>query len=740
MAKRQKSFFERLTELNDRHDEKHEKNSTNKAKRNKATIAIGATIFVGIVAAIAIPLTINVTKVNYKDAIDSKTPVVKFMGPDGKELAATNAGALQNLVNSKDVAVAKEIDDFYHRTIEYLYQEEYKASLEFQRIWNASLSSAESVNNSIALKSLSEIKKDVQAKIDDLKSNLKKNYGFENWEKQFNEIIGKEEYGKSLTEAQAVNYLVFKQIESEAQRRYQLEYKKQTMDYINRKANTTIYKLDENGNQVKDANGHAIILFNKGDKVFPYFKEGVNYYVDPNNSNNVTTLLTRSFVVETKMIEGKVTVVKDLKSPTSFIESYFNKNKVVLPTVYKLAGKTNKSDIYQPWILGDDKEKATLANLLKYSVIPNGDKFDIKSNMSILLAMKTAQSYALQIKDQATSAYNNAISEYQTYLGALTQSDASTLGTSGLTSVEELLASSIDQGLGVFATAIFGNNDASNIPSIELGKLTEITSDSNVQPAMIAAYTKILAEAKAAKTMQEAIAKVNEFNKVVDTVVANVKTADMTTFFKQFYNWDFAVETSAGNAASKKVPVVLKVSDMENAYVLLTDKDVLLARYDQINSLDDFKAFIAKDAQNYAAGNKTYFNVTNKLSTKVSPETVIESLINNSDFVTYIKAQDNASNDNKKYTEADINNIKTEVASVLVGKQTQQLLDLLKNVDTWVKAQFATGTSYNFEVVDGLAKLVYSYANNTTMSEKSALDTIYEYLSQNLWKNAKGDK
>ncbi|MFV8459510.1 HinT-interacting membrane complex protein P80 [Mycoplasma sp. 005V] len=733
MAKRQKSFFERLTELNDRHDQRHDKNSTNKAKRNKVTIGIGATIFVGIVAAIAIPLAINVTKVNYKEAIDEKKPVVEYLGPDGKQLASTTAGTLQNLVNSKDVTATKEIDDFYHRTIEYLYEQEYKASQEFQRIWNASLLSGESVNNSIALKSLADIRKDVQAKIDDLKANLKKNYGFENWEKQFNEIIGKEEYGKSLNETQAVNFLVFKQIESEAQRRYQLEYKKQTMDYINRTANTTIYKLDENGNQIKGEDGKPIILFNKGDKVFPYFKQGVNYFVDPNNANNVTTLLTKSFVVETKIVDNQVTIVKDLKSPTPFIQNYFNKNKIVLPTIYKLAGKTNKSDIYQPWVLSEDKEKTTLANLLKYSVIAKENNgFEVKANMSILLGMKTAQNYALQTQGQAATAYNNAISEYQTYLGALTNTDASTLGTSGLTSVEELLNTSIDQGLGVFATAIYGEN----IPSISLGTLTQIDKNSPVEPAMIAAYTKILEEAKKATTMQEAIAKVNEFNKVVDTVVANIKTADMTTFFKQFYNWDFAVETVKGNAASKKVPVILKVSDMANAYVLLTDKDVLLARYDQITSLDNFKEFIAKDAQNYAAGNKTYFNVTNKLSTKVTPENVIETLVKDQDFLTYIKTQDNQSNENKKYSDADVESIKTKVASVLVGKQTQQLLDLLKHVDTWVKAQFATGTSYNFEVVDGLAKLVYSYGDKVTMSEKSALDTIYQYLSQNLWKKA----
>ncbi|MHA3845857.1 HinT-interacting membrane complex protein P80 [Mycoplasma sp. VS276A1] len=740
MAKRQKSFFERLTELNDRHDEKHDKNTTNKAKRNKLTIALASTIFVGIVAAITIPLAITVTKVNYKDAIPSDKSVVEYLGPDGKQLSTTNAGKLQELVNTKDVTASKEIENVYRKSIEYLYNEEYKASQEYQRIWNASLQEGESVNNSIGLKSLKEIRRDVQGKIDDLKANLKKNYGYENWEKQFNEILNKPEYGNSLSEAQAVDFLVFKQIESEALRRYQLEYKKQTMDFINRTAKTTVYKLDENGNQIKGENGKPVVLFEKGEKVFPYFKEGVNYFVDPNNANNVTTLLTKSFVVDTKRANNKVEIVRDLKSPTPFVEEYFNKNKVVLPTVYKLAGKTNKSDVYQSWVLNDDKEKDKLANLLKYSIVKNGDSFAIKSNMEILKEMKTAKDYALQNKGQSNTSYDEAVKKYQTYLGALTLTDTASLGTSGLTTAEELLSKSVEQGLGIFAEAIFGNNVASNIPSIDLFTLKDdyINSIEN-QPAMVAALKDILPKAQAAQTEREAADKLNEFNKVVDRVVSNIKKEAMPKFFNQFYNWDFAVETSKGNDASKKVPVVMQVNGMDKAYLLLTDSEILLARYETIESLDAFKQFIASDAENYAAGNKTYFNVTNKLSPKVSSEFVVNSLINNPDFNTYIQTQ--KSTENKNYTEENINEIKTAVNSILVGKETQKLLDLLKNVDKWVKTQFATGTSYNFEVVDGLAKLVYSYGDAPVMSEKSALDTIYSYLSQNLWKSTtEGDK
>ncbi|MHA3828744.1 HinT-interacting membrane complex protein P80 [Mycoplasma sp. Z1473D] len=740
MAKRQKSFFERLTELNDRHDEKHDKNTTNKAKRNKLTIALASTIFVGIVAAITIPLAITVTKVNYKDAIPSDKSVVEYLGPDGKQLSTTNAGKLQELVNTKDVTASKEIENVYRKSIEYLYNEEYKASQEYQRIWNASLQEGESVNNSIGLKSLKEIRRDVQGKIDDLKANLKKNYGYENWEKQFNEILNKPEYGNSLSEAQAVDFLVFKQIESEALRRYQLEYKKQTMDFINRTAKTTVYKLDENGNQIKGENGKPVVLFEKGEKVFPYFKEGVNYFVDPNNANNVTTLLTKSFVVDIKRANNKVEIVRDLKSPTPFVEEYFNKNKVVLPTVYKLAGKTNKSDVYQSWVLNEDKEKNKLANLLKYSIVKNGDSFAIKSNMEILKEMKTAKDYALQNKGQSNTSYDEAVKKYQTYLGALTLTDTASLGTTGLTTAEELLSKSVEQGLGIFAEAIFGNNVASNIPSIDLFTLKDdyINNIEN-QPAIVAALKDILPKAQAAQTEREAADKLNEFNKVVDRVVSNIKKEAMPKFFNQFYNWDFAVETSKGNDASKKVPVVMQVNGMDKAYLLLTDSEILIARYETIESLDAFKQFIASDAENYAAGNKTYFNVTNKLSPKVSSEFVVNSLINNPDFNAYIQTQ--KSTENKNYTEENINEIKTAVNSILVGKETQKLLDLLKNVDKWVKTQFATGTSYNFEVVDGLAKLVYSYGDTPVMSEKSALDTIYGYLSQNLWKSTtEGDK
>ncbi|MHA3796246.1 HinT-interacting membrane complex protein P80 [Mycoplasma sp. VS31B] len=740
MAKRQKSFFERLTELNDRHDEKHDKNTTNKAKRNKLTIALASTIFVGIVAAITIPLAITVTKVNYKDAIPSDKSVVEYLGPDGKQLSTTNAGKLQELVNTKDVTASKEIENVYRKSIEYLYNEEYKASQEYQRIWNASLQEGESVNNSIGLKSLKEIRRDVQGKIDDLKANLKKNYGYENWEKQFNEILNKPEYGNSLSEAQAVDFLVFKQIESEALRRYQLEYKKQTIDFINRTAKTTVYKLDENGNQIKGENGKPVVLFEKGEKVFPYFKEGVNYFVDPNNANNVTTLLTKSFVVDIKRANNKVEIVRDLKSPTPFVEEYFNKNKVVLPTVYKLAGKTNKSDVYQSWVLNDDKEKDKLANLLKYSIVKNGDSFAIKSNMEILKEMKTAKDYALQNKGQSNTSYDETVKKYQTYLGALTLTDTASLGTTGLTTAEELLSKSVEQGLGIFAEAIFGNNVASNIPSIDLFTLKDdyINNIEN-QPAIVAALKDILPKAQAAQTEREAADKLNEFNKVVDRVVSNIKKEAMPKFFNQFYNWEFAVETSKGNDASKKVPVVMQVNGMDKAYLLLTDSEILLARYESIESLDAFKQFIASDAENYAAGNKTYFNVTNKLSPKVSSEFVVNSLINNPDFNAYIQTQ--KSTENKNYTEENINEIKTAVNSILVGKETQKLLDLLKNVDKWVKTQFATGTSYNFEVVDGLAKLVYSYGDAPVMSEKSALDTIYSYLSQNLWKSTtEGDK
>ncbi|WLP85564.1 HinT-interacting membrane complex protein P80 [Mycoplasma seminis] len=727
MSKRQKSFFERLTELNDRHDEKHDKTTTNKAKRSKVTIAVASVIAVGIVAAIAIPLTINVTKVNYKNPLPGNTQLIDIESPDGKKLSSTTVQQVEDIVNSKDVEVTKEINDLYHKSVEFLYQQEYEASLEFQRIWNASLLKGESVNNSIALKSLVEIKKDVKGKLEDIKLNLKKNYGYQNWEKQFNEMLAKPEYGKSTSEKEAVTYLVFKEIESEALRRYQLEYKKQSLDYINRTANTDIYKFDSEGNQIKGPDGKPVILFKKGEKVFPYFQENVNYFVDPNDPTKVATLLTKSYVT-------------DLKNPTPFIEKYFNTNKVTLPTVYKLAGKTNPSDIYQPWILSDDKQKALLSALLKYSVVTKDDKFEVVSNMNRFLGFGTAKDYAIQPKGENQNTFENKKSAYQDLLGAFTATDGSTLGTSGITTVEDLLNTSVPQGLAVFAKDILGNGNENNIPEISLGTLAEINEQNGFAPAIVAAFNKVLPAAQAAQSEDEAIAKINEFNRIIDSVVENIKTSDMTQFFNKFYNWNFAIQTQADNQASALIPTVMRVKDMQNAYLIYTDSEVLLARYDAINSLDDFKAFITLDAQNYAAGNKTYFNVTNKLSGKINPEDVISSLTSNPKFLEFIKTQPNANAENNaNYTDEAITSIQNKINSIVSGYETGKVLSLVTKVKEWVQKQNALGTSYNFEVVDGKIKLVYSYAGEKQVSEKSAEDTMFEYLMKNLWPS-KGEK
>ncbi|UWV82284.1 hypothetical protein NW067_04650 [Mycoplasmopsis cynos] len=64
MAKKQKSFFERLSELNDNFEEKNKK-VTRKTKRNWINWGILGTLAVCLISGISIPLAINTTKINY---------------------------------------------------------------------------------------------------------------------------------------------------------------------------------------------------------------------------------------------------------------------------------------------------------------------------------------------------------------------------------------------------------------------------------------------------------------------------------------------------------------------------------------------------------------------------------------------------------------------------------------------------------------------------------------------------
>ncbi|WP_416373822.1 HinT-interacting membrane complex protein P80 [Mycoplasmopsis felis] len=140
----------------------------------------------------------------------------------------------------------EKINDLYRRLIFKLYEEEVDASETYQRLYNNSLTEFESVRTDIALKSLSEVRKDKIKYLEDQRNNVRQNYPFETFENVWNQKLQSDEFGKSKTFDEAVEYLTFKQVENDAKRRYEIEIKQQDLSFINRTAKRDIFKQDKN--------------------------------------------------------------------------------------------------------------------------------------------------------------------------------------------------------------------------------------------------------------------------------------------------------------------------------------------------------------------------------------------------------------------------------------------------------------------------------------------------------------
>ncbi|MEA4333772.1 HinT-interacting membrane complex protein P80 [Mycoplasma sp. 1232] len=713
MAKRQKSFFERLVELNDRHDEKKHKTSTNKSKRSKTLIGIFSALTVGVIASITIPLTITTTKVNYIQPVDGEKSAFVVNDAKGNELNSLTVRKLTDLVKSQSQEVSEEIKNAYREAIFYMYEQEVEASIQYQNIYNSSLQNDEEVNNSIELKSLDEIKRQIKAKFEDLKVNFKKVYGFQNWEKQFFEELKKDEYGNSANETDATNFLLFKQVEEIATRRYQLEYKVVDRTFVNRTATKDIYKLDKNGNKVKGENSEPIKLFSKGDKVFPYLEENVNYFAPSADSTKVTLLTTKSFITE-------------FKSPANFISEYFNKNNIIIPTVYKLAGTISKNDVVYPWKISSDDDKVKLFNLLKWNVTPTADSFIAESNVASLTKFNKAEEYAFQKENETKEEFVSRVQKYKNFLSSITNSDVEKLATPGLTSNINLFAKDLDLALGVNATSIFAN-EQNNLPEFSLKELIDaIKGALNIldQPDLTSATN-----------FDEAARIVKDYDVQIDKKLEDLKfePSRFNTINKVIADYMFSKVQDAQTTNNPLIPYVFKLSDMKDAFMIITDSNVQIVRYSQITELDKFKQFIAEDAKNLALGNVSYFNTPAQISNNLSSSQILSLALSDEKFVADLKTKTNTTT-GANYTDADVTSLQAKVNSVKSGEDTNKLISVLTSVSEFIQKQLNYGNSYNFIVDKGLTKIVYNH-NDNVYSDKKAIEVINDLVYSIFEKN-----
>ncbi|QNM93658.1 hypothetical protein H9M94_00050 [Mycoplasma sp. Pen4] len=706
MAKRQKSFFERLTEMNDRHDEKKKKQITNKSKRKKTLIIAFSALAVGVIAAITIPLAVTVTNKNYKQPISNETKLVTISGPKNSDLSSITVGSATKFIEDNGVKVSKEIQDAYRQSTFYFYEKEVAASVQYQKDYNESLLEGEKVNNSIALRSLDEIKKDVQNKLADLESLLKKTYGYEHWEEKYIETLKTDQYGKSTSTKEAVDYLTFKEVEAVAKRRFEITFEKTTLKNINRVANKDIYKVNVNGEVEKDTNGKPIVLFNKGDKIYPFYKENVNYFVSPTNPEEVITLTTRSFDPVAKVVETR-------------IQDFFNENGLTIPTVYDLPGIPS-NDLYSAFNVSDEAHKKVLKALLKYNIRPNSDgtSFEISSNIELLKSFKDVTQYAVKSQDETNAQYLEKLNTYRTYLNALTLSTDQKLGTTGVVTSANLFTRNLDLGLGSISKEVF--ESASNkLPTVSLTEMFKLPAEKQAQ------IDSLVTEAKAAQNISDATNKVLEIDKNIDQYIDSLTKEQYEALVKGIFNANLVKESNGRNLLS----FVYSITDMPDALLITTDKGLKIVRFTNIDTIEKFNDLIKQDALNKLGNDKTYFNIIEQLN-DVSSEDILGKALVNKDFKDQLEKSDA-----KLFTSEKVNELANSISLVTNGIADQKLITSLTNANNWINKTTSTETSYNFTIQD--SKIKISYDPTAAPSENSATQIIFDAITKSFKKGAK---
>lgn len=302
MAKRQKTFFERLSEKNEIHENKKiKKVSNSQATRKKAAIATLSLLSAGVILAIAVPLGVTTNSVTVISPVDDSSTAFTFKGPNSSDGSQKlTVGSVTKSVQGSDAQVNEEINDVTKKLVFYLYDQEYKASVEQQRVYNASLALGQSARNDIALSSLEEIKQKQIKVVEDLKRNYISVYGFQNWQKQFTETLSTDpKYSGAKDEAEAIENLTYNEIKTYAEARFKPEFVNTTRSEINKLASRDIYKVDANGNEIS-SNGQRQVLIKSGERVNSFYQDGSNYFLNAANNNLATAFLTKSFVSSQK--------------------------------------------------------------------------------------------------------------------------------------------------------------------------------------------------------------------------------------------------------------------------------------------------------------------------------------------------------------------------------------------------------------------------------------------------------
>ncbi|MGX9395378.1 HinT-interacting membrane complex protein P80 [Mycoplasma sp. 1573] len=591
-------------------------------KKKWPKVVLGLAIVGVLVAGFAIPLSVagakyKKEKTNYND--DDVVYTVKVPNSDKtvelkyKDLKAINESASENstIFNATSAQIYK-----------YLYQQEYEASAKYNAIYNADKTLSE--KKSLSLKSLKTIREAKQKEIETLKERFQKQFGYGKWESKFKEELAKENYGKSETEQEAVDYLVSKEIKTDALRRFSTEINTDfTIDEIKNgvKANADViyHYWDEAANKEQ-----TVTLAKKGEIIdlkdyFALSGDYVNTVLPTNNLNVLDETKAKAYIFVTKSF------VASSRNATKYIEDWL-KTKPVIYSQFNLNITQNQKSSDQLFTFA----KNDLKKLLSFGSYANSDKnvIDLAINRLDSFAGITNIASGQNLTDEeALQAKNDT-----TLLENLGQNNASTYGSQGFRSLNEIYSkekaefyvpyTSIVQNNAIFTPHKL-DNFFTNFKKLIVEKLFANSQE-----------LQTILNADAMEWSNENAQKAAEYNKRIGDYLDSLSNYEslIDEIIKQ------ALQVNELNQVSS----VYQID--ENKFAFFTSSGLVFINTKTVTDKSNALALILSDLQRSANKNdnnalKPLFNMTNIFNSLFNENYEVLNMLANPDFVTYLKTQ-----------------------------------------------------------------------------------------------------
>ncbi|TKA59097.1 hypothetical protein MBOVa_5190 [Mycoplasmopsis bovis 8790] len=714
MGKKKTPFFERLLQKNAEQENKNK--TTGKSKKSRSwKIATTSTVLVLAVATgITVPLVINSTKKNFIDGYASNTNVASAkIGDHNLDL---NFADFKDIYQNHDTSTSeerlKEIDKII---LYYLYDQEQKASAEYQKLWNDSKRSDEKDNNSFRLPTLDELKTKFKNELVDIENNMKLQFGTANWQTEFNKHLV-EKYNGAKNIDEAVENKTFEHIKPDALRRFRLTNGDSKKDEIERKG--------------KDGK-HVFGWWHKDNKESKFIEL---------DDKSKLALATDSFVFK-----------DSYKSISPFIDSYIANEKPRIISEFTIPGIAPAKK--------NEKWNIDKNIFLRYLFYAKQGTFGLnKVTEGYNVVKEKFNSFDHYIKSVVDKAKGNNILpdeaiQYSSILNMFSTSKEDikkNWGTSGLTSISELVTGdNFQKFLANNPKLLFGENynsgTNSNKPKeIDLFEKIKGIRDEINKVANIGNGTSGSSSSGSSSNGNGSSISDNsqaaEYNTKLEKFFTEVNESQSKGLTEKVFEENILKKFVEIFEEKEKIQTVYKVKFNGNSIgaknvtgILSPEGFKLLIFGDEIKK-DDLVKMIKNDFilnRKYEKQLGVRYNALQKLNKQLSRNEYILKMLQDNEFKEYLKTQNNnfatdqsgKKLENVKYNEQSIKDLITSSTAAIQFDKISNFIKLSKDAATWIETRAKNNYDELFELKDGKA---YFKHNN----DKTAASLVLEYLKK----------